>query len=94
MASFFTLHGDSGTSLRINTRDSRDTTILLVHTSLYKGMNIDWDSVPDSEVGGCMDYSPYASGSCYCLTLHGNLDAEVSRTLQYSKDEVAAGRAV
>ncbi|GAA0170234.1 hypothetical protein LIER_24538 [Lithospermum erythrorhizon] len=54
MASFFTLHGDCGVSLRI-------------------------------------DWSPYTSGSCYCLTSRGNLDLETPRSLRYLKDEVAAG---
>ncbi|GAA0149076.1 hypothetical protein LIER_08342 [Lithospermum erythrorhizon] len=54
-------------SLRISTRDSKDTTILPLHASLYKGMSIDWDSIPDIEVGGHMDWSPYANRSCYCL---------------------------
>ncbi|GAA0168532.1 hypothetical protein LIER_23230 [Lithospermum erythrorhizon] len=87
MASFFTPHGDSGTSLHIGTRNSRDITILPIHTSPYKGICIDWDFVPDS-----MDWSPYASGSCYCLTSRGNLDSEAP--LRYLKDEVAAGGAV
>ncbi|GAA0141338.1 hypothetical protein LIER_35375 [Lithospermum erythrorhizon] len=93
MASFFILHGDYGTSLRISTRDNKDITILPVHASLYKGMSIDWDSVPDSEVGGHMDWSPYAGGSCYCLTSRGNPDHETPRNLWYSKDEVVASRA-
>ncbi|GAA0161109.1 hypothetical protein LIER_39166 [Lithospermum erythrorhizon] len=92
MASFYTLHGESGAFLSIGTRDSKDTTVLPVHASLYKGMSIDWDSVPDSEVGGRMDWSPYASGPCYCLTSRGNPDPKIPRSLRYLKDEIAAGR--
>ncbi|GAA0159736.1 hypothetical protein LIER_16444 [Lithospermum erythrorhizon] len=87
MTSFFTLHGDSGTPLRISTVDSRDTTILPVHTSLYKRMSMDCGSVPDSEVEGRMEWSSYASGSCYCLTSRGNPDPEAPRTLRYLKNE-------
>ncbi|GAA0160721.1 hypothetical protein LIER_17212 [Lithospermum erythrorhizon] len=56
-------------------------------------MSVDWDSVYDSEVGGRMDWSPYASGSCYCLISHGNPESQASRNQRYMKDEVVAGRA-
>ncbi|GAA0166577.1 hypothetical protein LIER_21701 [Lithospermum erythrorhizon] len=44
-------------------------------------MSIDWDSVLDSEVEGLMDWSPYASRSCYYLTSHGNPEPKAPRTL-------------
>ncbi|GAA0155314.1 hypothetical protein LIER_38061 [Lithospermum erythrorhizon] len=68
MASFFTLHGDSGVSLRI-------------------------DPVPDGELGSRIDWSRYASRSCYCFSSRGNPDPETPRSLWYLKDEVVAGRA-
>ncbi|GAA0146738.1 hypothetical protein LIER_06622 [Lithospermum erythrorhizon] len=40
-----------------------------------------------------MDWSPYASGSCYCLTSRGNPDPETPCSLWYLKDEVGASRA-
>ncbi|GAA0179668.1 hypothetical protein LIER_42224 [Lithospermum erythrorhizon] len=49
MTSFFTLRGDSRVSLPISTWDNKDITIFPVHASLYKGMSIEWDSVPHSE---------------------------------------------
>ncbi|GAA0186965.1 hypothetical protein LIER_34253 [Lithospermum erythrorhizon] len=80
-------------SFRISTKDSKDTTILLVHAYLYKGMSIGWDSIPDIEVGGHMDWSPYASGSCYCLTYYGNPEPETPHNQRFLKDDVATGRA-
>ncbi|GAA0178212.1 hypothetical protein LIER_29808 [Lithospermum erythrorhizon] len=65
MAYFFTLSGDSGTTLHISTRDSKDTTILSVYASLYKGVSIASDSILDSEVGGRMDWSLYFSGASW-----------------------------